>query len=87
MQQYNKDLNSIKKPHLYPLKSPTFPPGKDLIFHNNASLSGAYTAEPIDVRTVGVVASDETGSSISTLVAVLEDKKDDHQSVEWLALV
>jgi hypothetical protein len=52
---------------------PTFPPGKDLIFHTKASFSGAYTADPIDVRTEGVVASEDTGSSISTFVAVLKD--------------
>lgn len=49
----------------------TFPPGKDLIFQTNASFSGAYDAEPIDVRTFGLVASAGTGSSISTFVAVL----------------
>mgnify|MGYP000482854144 FL=1 len=44
-----------------------------MILHINASFSGAYTADPIDVRTDGVVASEETGSSISTFVAVLKD--------------
>jgi hypothetical protein len=49
----------------------TLPPGKDLIFQINASFSGAYAADPIDVRTFGVVASTGTGNSISTFVAVL----------------
>lgn len=46
-------------------------PGKDFIFQINASLSGAYDAEPMDVRILGFVASDGTGNSISTLLAVL----------------
>lgn len=49
----------------------TLPPGKDLIFQIIASLSGAYDADPIDVRTFGFEASADTGSSISTFVAVL----------------
>jgi hypothetical protein len=49
----------------------TLPPGKDLIFQINASFSGAYDADPIDVRTLGLVASTGTGNSISTFVAVL----------------
>jgi len=49
----------------------TLPPGKDLIFQINASFSGAYAADPIDVRTLGLVASTGTGNSISTFVAVL----------------
>jgi hypothetical protein len=52
-------------------KENTFPPGKDLIFHNNASFSGAYDADPIDVRILGLEASTATGNSISTFVAVL----------------
>lgn len=47
------------------------PPGKDLIFQINASFSGAYDADPIEVRTFGLVASAGTGNSISTFVAVL----------------
>lgn len=46
-------------------------PGKALIFHNKASLSGAYLADPIDVFILGFVASVGTGISIVTLVAVL----------------
>lgn len=53
---------------------PTLPPGKDFIFQTNESFSGAYEADPIDVRTLGLVASDGTGISISTLVAVLKFK-------------
>lgn len=49
----------------------TLPPGKDLIFQINASSSGTYDADPIDVRTSGLEASDDTGNSISTFVAVL----------------
>lgn len=49
----------------------TFPPGKDLIFHIKASCSGAYDADPIDVRTLGLEASVGTGKLISTFVAVL----------------
>jgi len=52
-------------------KENTFPPGKDLIFHNNASFSGAYDADPIDVRILGLETSTATGNSISTFVAVL----------------
>jgi len=50
---------------------PTLLPGKDLIFQIKASFSGAYVADPIDVRILGFVASDGTGNSISTFVAVL----------------
>jgi len=49
------------------------PPGKDFIFQTNASLSGAYAADPMDVRTLGLVASAGTGTSISTFVAVLQE--------------
>lgn len=49
----------------------TLLPGNDLIFHTTASLSGAYVAYPIDVRMMGLIASDGTGNSISTFVAVL----------------
>lgn len=52
----------------------TLLPGKDFIFHNKASLSGAYVADPIDVSTLGFVASGVTGNSISTFVAVLNHK-------------
>lgn len=52
-------------------KLPTLLPGKDLIFQTKASLSGAYAADPIDVRTLGFVASAGTGKWISTFVAVL----------------
>ena len=52
----------------------TLVPGKDLIFQTKLSFSGAYVAEPIDVRTFGFVASDGTGNWISTLVAVLYQK-------------
>jgi len=51
----------------------TLPPGKDFIFQTIASFSGAYDADPIDVRTSGFVASDGTGNSISTFVAVLHN--------------
>jgi hypothetical protein len=53
---------------------PTLLPGKDLIFQTKASRSGAYVADPIDVRTLGFVESDGTGNSISTFVAVLYKK-------------
>lgn len=49
----------------------TLLPGNDLIFQTKASFSGAYEAEPNDVLKLGLVASDGTGSSISTFVAVL----------------
>jgi len=49
------------------------PPGNDLIFQINASFSGAYDADPIEVRTFGLVASAGTGNSTSTFVAVLKN--------------
>ena len=49
----------------------TLPPGKDLIFQTNASFSGAYAADPMEVRMFGLVASEGTGNSISTFVSVL----------------
>lgn len=51
--------------------SHTLPPGKDFIFQTRASFSGTYAADPIEVLTLGFVASESTGSSISTFVAVL----------------
>lgn len=45
-----------------------------MIFQTKASFSGAYVADPIDVRTLGFVASGGTGNSISTFVAVLKQK-------------
>jgi hypothetical protein len=53
----------------------TLPPGNDFIFQTIASRSGAYAAEPIEVLIFGFVASEGTGTSISTFVAVLEMKK------------
>jgi hypothetical protein len=49
----------------------TLPPGNDFTFQTIASLSGAYAAEPIEVLIFGFVASEGTGTSISTFVAVL----------------
>lgn len=53
----------------------TLPPGNDLIFQQRASFSGAYAADPMDVRTFGLVASAGTGNSISTFVAVLQSQQ------------
>jgi hypothetical protein len=53
----------------------TLPPGNDFIFQTIACRSGAYAAEPIEVLIFGFVASEGTGTSISTFVAVLEMKK------------
>lgn len=47
------------------------PPGNDFTFQTIASLSGAYAADPIEVLIFGFVASEGTGTSISTFVAVL----------------
>ena len=58
-----------------------------MILHINASFSGAYTADPIDVRTDGVVASEETGSSISTFVAVLKDVRYINMSIHYNIIV
>lgn len=52
----------------------TLPPGNDFTFQTIASLSGAYAAEPIEVLILGFVASEGTGTSISTFVAVLQVK-------------
>lgn len=52
----------------------TLSPGKVLILHISESCSGAYEADPIDVRTIGFVASDGTGISIWTFVALLYSK-------------
>lgn len=74
------------------MHSNTLPPGKDLIFQTIASFSGAYAAEPIDVRTFGFMASAGAGNSISTFVAVLynlifiktEEKQQTAQNPEQL---
>ena len=60
-------MNNQRKPK----SAQNLAPGKDLIFQIIASLSGAYDADPIDVRTFGLEASADTGNSISTFVAVL----------------
>lgn len=53
----------------------TLLPGKDFIFQTTASLSGAYEADPIDVRMLGFVASEGTGNSMKTFVALLYQKR------------
>jgi len=80
---YNSTQTKILKGWLHGIISQTLtlPPGKDFIFQINASLSGAYAADPMDVRTLGLVASAGTGTSISTFVAVLREISNLQKSV------
>ena len=43
-------IGVARRERLVKLMIYTFPAGNDLIFQSNASLSGAYEVEPMDVR-------------------------------------